>query len=306
MLFDYIFLTFIGLDWFILTFLIFGEKALIHSTAPQGKQSARSWLFKTVIVSLILIFIVKIALAVAVIYPLQHKIVSSGQSWSLLVFVGWQFLFAFIVVFFSVLLFIKDGFEESYVHIWLKKTMVILAFTLIVDFLGSSISYFFLLRKLLAIQIENGVLPLNLFEINPNNYWFVLGLILSAVVYSIFYFSLKHKINKYVFKGFTFSYLIVLCFSFLVVGLYDPLLAPGIGYLWNDFYFYLTVLIWAALIITGIGCLGFLWLLSANRKHLINQFYYQYLLIHISHVHAISVLGVTGITLVPVLFFLYY
>ncbi len=306
MQFDYFFLSGIALDWLILALVIFARKFILPSSGSGKKNRLFLWVYRLFFVLLILAFLVKSAFSVMLVLPAHQKILSSQQALFLFVYLTWQILSAVLFLFFGALLLLKDGFEETYQPIWVKKTFTQMIAFLLLDLLLSAAGYFSLLRNLLEHEIRNGSLRVFLASGDKSVYWMLLGLILSSIVYFIFYASLKQKIKKQVVTGFLITYVLVLGFSVAILMGYRAAILPRLIYLWNHHLLALTFLGWTIILLTGMSCLLLMEILVSKRDKFKNALFYQYLFLRLSNLQALSVFGMIITALVPVIFFLYY
>lgn len=306
MQFDYFFLSGIALDWLILALVIFARKFILPSSFSGKKKRLFLWGYRLFFIFLILAFLVKIAFSVTLVLPTHQKILSSQQALFLFGYLTWQVLSAVLFLFFGAVLLLKDGFEEAYEAIWLKKSFSLMIAFLLLDLLLGAAGYFLLLRNLLEHEIQNGSLPVFVASGDKSVYWMLLGLILSSIVYFIFYASLKQKIKKQVVAGFSIAYVLVLGFSMATLMGYRAAILPQLRYLWNHYLLALTFLGWIIILLTGISCLVLMEILVSKRNKFKNALFYQYLFLRLSNLQALSVFGMIITAFVPVIFFLYY
>ena len=306
MLFDYLFLTAIGLDWLILGLVVFGGKALSSPLSESGKNFFRNSLFTIVLLFLLFIFIIKIFLVIVVGLPLKNFIASDMVSTSFFLFVFFQLLFAFVFLIFGMLLFVKNGFKDDFQPVWSKHIFSALVFSLLVDFFTGLALYFRLLEQVFPAGLKHGHLSLAYQPFSTTHYWLALGLILSLIVYFIFYLAVKYRNSANTVTGMTLSYWIVLMFAGLLVYYYHSLIAPDARFLMNNFALYLAMVIWATVLGLGIGSLFLMILFFRKRKLLKNDFYFRYILMRLGGFHAVAVVGFSIITLIPIVFFTLY
>ncbi len=306
MQFDYFFLSGIALDWLILALVIFARKFILPSSFSGKKKRLFLWVYRLFFIFLILAFLVKIVFSVTLVLPTHQKILSSQQALFLFGYLTWQVLSAVLFLFFGAVLLLKDGFEEAYEAIWLKKSFSLMIVFLLLDLLLDAAGYFLLLRNLLEHEIQNGSLRVFVASGDKSVYWMLLGLILSSIVYFIFYASLKQKIKKQVVAGFSIAYVLVLGFSMATLMGYRAAILPQLKYLWNHYLLALTFLGWIIILLTGISCLVLMEILVSKRNKFKNALFYQYLFLRLSNLQALSVFGMIITAFVPVIFFLYY
>jgi hypothetical protein len=304
--FDYFFLSGIALDWLILALVIFARKFILPSSFSGKKKRFFLWIYRVFFILLILAFLVKIAFAATLAFPAHHKILSAHQALFLLLYLIWQILSATLILFFGGLLLLKDGFETGYESIWLEKTFFAMILFLLLDLFLSTVGYFLLLRSLLEHEMQSGSLRTLAVSGQSSSNWMILGLILSAIVYFIFYASLKRKIKKQVVAGFSVAYLLVLGFSIASLWAYRSAISPQLKYLWNHYLLSWAFLGWGIILFTGIFCLILMEILVSKRGKFKNALFYQYLFLRLGNLQALSVFGMILTTFVPVIFFLYY
>ena len=306
MLFDYLFLTAIGLDWLILGLVIFAGKALLTPFPDTGKNLFKKSFFSIVLFFLVLLFLVKVSLVTAIGWPLKNFIASVALANSLLIFVLLQLLFAFVFLVLGMLLFGKSGFTEEFQPIWTKRISLVLIITLFVDFFTGLGLYLWVIKSLFQTDLVEGSLAVAYQPLSASHYWLALGLILALVVYFIFYLALKHRNSAATVTGMSLAYLIVLLFVGLLGYYSRTFIAPDARFPVNNFALYLTTVLWLTILFLGLGSLLSIILFFRKRKFLKNEFYFRYILIRLGGFHAVNVVGISIISLLPIVFFTLY
>ncbi len=306
MLVDYLFLVAIGLDWLILALVLFGGKAFLSPSNESRKNFFKKSAFKILLSLLVLVFVIKILVIFIFGYSFKQLIVPESGSASFLIFILIQLLFAFFFLILGLHLFVKDGFKDEYSALWTKRISLLLVLTLFADFLVSLGSYLYLLITILPGDLKVGNLAVAYRALSANQYWLALGLILSLIVYFIFYLALKHQDSATTVTGMTISYLVMLLFSAFMIYSYYPLIAPDSRYLINDFILYLAIVLWFIILGVGVSSLLIIVMMYRKRKYLKNDFYFRYLLIRLSSFNAVAVVGFSVITFIPTLFFIFH
>ena len=306
MLFDYLFLTAIGLDWLILGLVVFGSKALLNPLPETGKNIFRKSFTGIVLVFLLFLFIVKISFVILIGLPLKNLIAPAPFSRFVLFFALIQLLFAFTLLILSMLILVKSGLNDEFQPVWSKRISYGLIVSLFADFLLVVSFYFWFIKSLFQTDLIAGSLALVYQPIAATHYWLALGLILALIVYFIFYLALKHRNSATTITGMSLSYLIILLFAGLLAYYCRSLIAPNARYLINGFSLYLVFILWISILFLGIASLLLILIIYRKRKFLKNEFYFRYILIRLGGFHAVNVVGLSVISLVPIVFFTLY
>jgi len=305
LLFDYIFLAIMVLDWLILALLVFGRKTLVDLPADQKKTFLQNFTLKSLSSTVFLIFLLKIILIVFFAQTLNGKMVLFPLSLQIVIFVGWQLIFAFAFLFLALMLVFRESFSDSYQKAWSKKIFTGLFFLTVWDLIGEVTLYLLTLTRLMVAPLNSARLTVALTPVH-GMYWLSGGLLLALILYFIFYFRIRQKVGLPAVRGFSIAYFLVLSIIILIFRICHPLIFPSIAHILNDFYLYLALIIWLSILLSGLGIYGLMMMFYRNRNRLKSRFYFQYLVYHLTSLHAYSLLGLTVITAIPIVFFIYY
>ncbi len=306
MLFDYLFLTALGLDWLILGLVVFGSKPLYSSLPENGKNRFGKSIFFSLLFLLLLLSFLKILFLFLIGFQLKHSLVSVAVSISILLFVFFQLVFAFIFLVLSMMFYAKDGFIDDFRNAWIKRISIFLTGALFADFFLGLIFYVNMLMRLMPGNLRYHDLTLLYHPLAPKHYWLALGLVLALVTYFIFFRAVKHRHSSTTVWGMGISYLVVLGMSGLLIQAYLNKIIPDARFVINDFTLYATLLLGTAVLFSGISGIFLIVLFFRRRSYLKNDFYFRYILIRLAGFHAVSVFGFSLITLVPAIFFTWY
>ncbi len=306
MLFDYLFLTAIGLDWLILGLVIFGNKALAAPLPENRKNFFTKSLFNILLFLLFFLCLLKILFLFSIGFQLKGAVVPENIGNSILYFIAFQLFFSFIFFVLALLLYVKDGFDDDFRPIWVRRIAHSLIFSLLVDFILGLGLYLWMLFSILPANFKYVNLPLGYRPLTVASYWLALGLILAVVTYFIFYLAVRHNRSSTTVTGMSLSYLLVLFFAGLLIRSYSVLIAPDARFLFNNFTLFTVILLWAMVLFFGLSGIVLIITFFRWRSYLKNDFYFRYMLIRLGSFHAVSVVGFSLITLVPIVFFAWY
>ncbi len=299
MLFDYLFIVSLLLEWTTILFLFLVRNQLWNSKHRANLASNLS----STLFSLVILF--KILHVSLFIFNFDQKGLEANLLLPTTIYVLWQLILSALFFYLLMKFSFRHHFQERFAIALSKRTFAELVFISVWDLTGSLLIYLMLTSKFWLNQFHPVSISVPFNKPILQFPLLVMGVALLTVSFFSF-FKLKKEVTRFSFLFYSSSYLALIFFSFFTFYQYRKLIFPGLESFFNQYYLFLAVLFWLIIFLVSVIVFGLMVQLHKNKKFLKSGFQFRFLFYNLSRLHLLSETGMTLFALLIVFFFIYF